>query len=267
MKFSIVIPSFNDVRVIRTIKSILWLNYPRELIELIVVDGGSNSKEMVKEFPLVQSMVDIFVSEKDKGIFDGLNKGVDLSTGDVIFMIGSDDFFIDKDALSSVANIFSKKTADIVSCEMFYIRDNLSIQRHWMLPAKQTKYSKIIQLPHFSTFFLKSAVTNIVFNIENRISADAEYFIDIFNKKNIRIEFINKPMICMTLGGQSSKNNLNIIKGNWQLLRNIKLPYIGVFAYLIIKIFNKINHTLAPVLYKNKYFEISNDIKNKVEKF
>ena len=94
MDISIIIPSFNDSRIIRTVKSILSQNFPRDSYEIIIVDGGSPLDTFGVTLEYLKDECDVVICEKDEGIFDGLNKGVGLANGNLVFMIGSDDFLI-----------------------------------------------------------------------------------------------------------------------------------------------------------------------------
>ena len=91
IKISIIILSFNDIRVLEAIKSVQAFNDNNE-VAIIVIDGGSED-ELVKEINSMLSKEDLLISEKDNGIFDGLNKGLNYSKGDYIGWLGSDDFF------------------------------------------------------------------------------------------------------------------------------------------------------------------------------
>ena len=95
--FSIVIPSFNDLRIIETISSINQQNYPRNKIEIIISDGGSDEK-IIDEIKSSITENDNLLIEKDEGIFDGINKGLQKSKNEIIFALGSDDRFCSKNA-------------------------------------------------------------------------------------------------------------------------------------------------------------------------
>ena len=93
-KISIIIPSFNDARIERTVKSVLHQKFNRKDMQIIILDGGSDKNEFATILNFLEKECDILISEPDNGIFDGLNKGLDLANGELIFMIGSDDYLI-----------------------------------------------------------------------------------------------------------------------------------------------------------------------------
>jgi glycosyltransferase involved in cell wall biosynthesis len=104
LKISVITVCFNSEKTIRdTIESVLAQDYPS--IEYIIVDGGSNDDtlEVIREYP---TCVDTVISESDKGIYDAMNKGIQLATGDVIGILNSDDFFENSCVISDVINQF-----------------------------------------------------------------------------------------------------------------------------------------------------------------
>ena len=108
MKISIITVCFNSERTINeTIKSVLNQTYDN--IEYIIVDGGSKDKtlEIIKENEDKFNGKLIWKSEKDKGLYDAMNKGIKMSTGDVIGFINSDDLFCDNEALEKIMDIFN----------------------------------------------------------------------------------------------------------------------------------------------------------------
>ena len=100
IQISIIIPSYNDKRIVRTVKSILSQNFDRDKYEIIVMDGGSDKIFFEDTLEYLRDKCNLVIHEKDNGIFDALNKGIDLANGDLIFMIGSDDFLISNDVFS-----------------------------------------------------------------------------------------------------------------------------------------------------------------------
>lgn len=105
MKISIITPCFNSASTIRdTIESVLSQNYQN--VEYVVIDGGSKDEtpKIVAEYG---HKITKFVSEKDNGIYDAMNKGIKMATGDIVGILNSDDFYISEDILSSVASAFN----------------------------------------------------------------------------------------------------------------------------------------------------------------
>ena len=249
MKISVVIPSFNDTRIIRTVKSILIQDFLRDDFEIIIVDGGSQKKDFQDCLKFLHENADIVISEKDRGIFDGLNKGINIAQGELIFMIGSDDYLIDTNAFNLAYSNY-KKNIDLIIFELFYVDKNNSIERYWNLP-KMKKIPQHFQIPHFSTFVSKKLIGNTRFNLDAYISADFSFFKELI-QKDFKSVIINYPICCMTSGGQSSKNLINILKGNLQSLKVFNYNFYHILRFIFHKIHRKIIHYNLLFFYKNK---------------
>jgi glycosyltransferase involved in cell wall biosynthesis len=118
MKVSIITVSFNsDKTITDTIQSVLSQDYKN--IEYIIVDGLSkdNTINIVKSFG---DKITKFVSEKDKGLYDAMNKGIDLASGDIIGFLNSDDFYANGQVISEIVKTFQKET-DAVYADLVYV--------------------------------------------------------------------------------------------------------------------------------------------------
>jgi glycosyltransferase involved in cell wall biosynthesis len=131
MKISIITVSYNSAKTIRdTLQSVSEQSYPD--IEYIIVDGNSKdaTAEIVRSFG---STVSTFISEPDKGLYDAMNKGIKLASGDVVGILNSDDLYADAGVLKDVMTLF---TADIdaVYADLVYVKaDDISqVTRKWV---------------------------------------------------------------------------------------------------------------------------------------
>ena len=119
LKVSIITSVYNNEATIEdAIKSVLSQNYNN--IEYIVVDGASKdgTVTIIKKY---EDKISTFVSEKDKGIYDGLNKGVSLATGDIIGFLHSDDIYADENIISEVVEAFEKNKTDSIYGDLVYV--------------------------------------------------------------------------------------------------------------------------------------------------
>ena len=201
MKISIITANYNGSRtLVRTIESILNQNYKN--VEYIIIDGKStdNSIEIIKSYEekFKQKNYDYkWISEKDSGIFNAMNKGIKLSTGDIIGIIGSDDWLEDG-------------TFDLVAKE-FKKDKNLQMVYGILRTIKNGKYEKIIGDYHsfgkgqHPTVFLKKEVYEKYgyFNEKYRIAADSDLLLRLKNKK-IKYKFIEKILTNFSLEGVSN---------------------------------------------------------------
>lgn len=125
MKITIVTATWNSGATLRhTMRSVLSQSYPN--IEHIIVDGGStdDTMEIVHELePDYQGRLR-YISEKDKGIYDAMNKGIAMATGDIVGILNSDDFYTGDSVLSTVVSAFENGNIDAVYGDIHYVKDN-----------------------------------------------------------------------------------------------------------------------------------------------
>ena len=203
-------------------------------LEYIIIDGGStdNTIARIKSRPGIS----IFISEKDNGIYDAMNKGVLAATGDVIGILNSDDLYIDNYVLSSVMREFSHKIkVDIVYGNLFYVRkDNVNrVQRKWKSLPYYPSYFEHGNVPAHPTLFLKRRVYEEagLFNLDFKLAADYEFMLRIFKKHNYKSIYINKEIIKMRLGGATNRSISNVYKQNMEILKawkhnQLKAPFL-----------------------------------------
>ena len=212
MKISIVVPVFNDVRVGRSLESILSQQHGHEL-ELIVVDSGSTdgTLEVLERY---RNKISVLISEPDRGIFDGINKGIRLATGDIIGILGADDYYSDRSVLSDVADAIKATGADGCYGDMVYVDDNGNTVRYWKAgPDFRFKWYLGWQPPHFTVFFQSSVYDSLgLYDLDFPISADYEFLMRVMFINRNRLEYTDRVLLKMTLGGNSNRSIGNIIK-------------------------------------------------------
>ena len=244
MKISIITPTYNSAKTIaRTIESVISQNYSD--LEYIIIDGLSsdNTKDIVSNY---QSKIDIkFISEKDNGIYDAMNKGINLATGEIIGILNSDDFFDNNKALSTIAENFSDSKVEAVYGDIKYFSNDANkIKRYWK--AGEYKESKLDNgwiIPHPALFIRKSVYDKCgLFNTNLKIAADYEFILRLLKINQINIKYIPETFVRMYNGGTSGNNLKQRIKG-WQELKKAwkmnKLPPPRFF--IIRRIISKIN--------------------------
>ena len=121
MKFSVVIPSFNDHRILRTLDSIIKQDYKSDKIEIIVVDNNSK-KKILDAIKKKLRKTDQIIVERDKGIFFAINKGINKSSNNYIYTIGTDDYINNKIFFKKLSNQIIKSKPDIIFfwCKLHY---------------------------------------------------------------------------------------------------------------------------------------------------
>lgn len=221
MKVSIVTVVYNCADTIEgCIKSVLNQDYPD--VEYIVVDGASKdgTVDIVKKY---EPQLAQFISEKDKGIYDAMNKGVRMATGDIVGILNADDFFYSDDTISKIAAAFKKdprmeaSIADIV----FVNETNDRVLRHY--PAKKWRPSKFAwgyMPPHPSFFCKKEKFEELgYYKTDYKIAADYELLIRFLLVNKVHYKYLPIVTTRMRMGGVSTKNLNSIITLNKEIKR------------------------------------------------
>lgn len=229
MKVSIITVVYNAASTIEdTITSVLNQSYPN--IEYIIVDGQSNdgSIDIIKKY---SNKISKFKSEKDEGIYDAMNKGIAMATGDVIGILNADDVYEHSDVIKNIVDKFQEKNPDAVYADLKYVmKDDLNkVIRYW----KSGKYrdGKFLYgwMPPHPTFFVKKDTYNKLglYRTDLKSASDYELMLRFIHVNKINIDYLPEVIIRMREGGVSNhsiKNRLNANKEDrkaWEL-NNIK---------------------------------------------
>jgi len=217
-KISIITVSFNSQSTIKhTIQSVASQDYQNK--EYILIDGASTDWTL-DIISFLKDKINYFVSEKDNGIYNAMNKGIKASSGDIIGILNSDDFYSNNEVLSKVANIFKETDCDCLYGDLVYVDkgDARNIVRYW----KSGEFSKRKlrmgwMLPH-PTFFVKKEIYEKygLYNIKLKTAADYEMILRLLHNDSIKVEYLPEILIKMRIGGESNSSFLNRLKGNYE---------------------------------------------------
>lgn len=246
MKISIITPTYNSQETISdTLDSIRGQDYKN--IEHIIVDGLSFDATL-KILSKYKEDNDIkIISEKDSGIYDAMNKGITLSSGDVIGILNSDDLYNSKDVLTKVLNIFkSDENIDAVYGDLIYVdRDNIDkVVRTWRSGKyRESKLDWGWTIPHPSLFIRKRVYNNLdhIFNTKLSLAADYELILRLLKLEKIKLEYLPEVLVKMREGGSSAASLSSRVKGwkelhlSWRL-NGLKLPFLFIPRRLLSKI-------------------------------
>lgn len=248
LKISIITVSYNSGKTIQTaIESVLSQDYPQ--IEYIVVDGHStdNTVEVIKSY---STKIDKWISEPDQGIYDAMNKAIQLATGEVVGILNSDDFYYDSTIISTVMEVFKTQTIDAVFGDLVFVdANNLSkIVRKYSSKGWTPRKFAYGFMPAHPTFFVKRSLYNEVglFKTNYPIGSDYELLIRFLYKHKIKYQYINKVMVNMRKGGASTSG----LKSNFILNRDIlnacrengiRTNYLKIYSKYFFKVFELIN--------------------------
>ena len=241
MKISLVTVVYNAQDTIaRCIESVVGQNYPD--IEHIIIDGGStdNTLQIIDRY---RSAVSLIISEPDQGIYDAMNKGIKLATGQVVGTLNADDMLASSEVLSAVAQAFVQQDLGIVYGNLNVINLQGNITRKWASKQCVIKSFNWGFMPPHPTFYCKRELFGKLgfYSLEYGSAADYELMVRFMYRYRVSCYFLNKVLVNMLAGGVSNnslKNRLNAWKFDLKAMRNngLKLP---VFA-LVLKPLRKV---------------------------
>ena len=219
MKVSIVTPVFNDVRVGRALDSILSQRHRHEL-ELVVVDAGS-SDGTLDVLERYRKRVAVLISEPDQGIYDGMNKGVGMTTGDVVGILNADDQYCDPLVIRDVAEAFEQEDVDACYGDLEYRNREGKLVRYWKSSEHRRTKWHLGWMPPHPTFFVRRRVyeRHGGFDLRYPIAADYELMLRLLLKHKTSVKYLRRPVVNMAPGGTSNASPGNILKANLEVAR------------------------------------------------
>ena len=220
MKISVITVSLNNSSTISdTIDSVLNQNYKD--FEHLVIDGKSTDGTLNILQNSMHSRLSVS-SEIDGGIYDAMNKGLELSNGEIIGFLNADDFYPSSLVLSKVVKVFEDKKIDACYGDLCYVRKNniKQIVRYWKSSAlSDGAFVKGWSPPHPTFFVRKSIYQNFGgFNLDYKIAADLELMMRFLVKHKISAKYIPEVLVHMRMGGTTNKSLGNILRQNKEIL-------------------------------------------------
>ncbi|MDD7986919.1 glycosyltransferase family 2 protein [Lentisphaera marina] len=250
MKISIVTICYNNAKEMKSaMDSILGQTYKD--IEYIIVDGASTdgTQELVQSYG---DRVSQFVSEPDKGLYDALNKGFRMATGDFIGLMHSDDIFAHSQVLENISELLKKTNADALYGDLQYVdKDDVDIvKRQWMSGDYDKSKLKKGWMPPHPTLYLRREIYEEVklpngeyFDTSLKIAADYDFMMRILNKYDIKPVYLAEVTVKMRVGGASNRNLKALIRKSKEdmlvMRRNGLNPWTTLF-WKNIKIFKQV---------------------------
>lgn len=227
MIISIITASYNSSATIRdTIESVLRQSYTD--FEYIIKDGGSkdDTLEIVQEYaPLFGDRLKV-ISEPDGGIYDAMNKGLEATTGDVVGILNSDDFYTSDDVLEKIAEAFDTNDIEAVYGDVHYVNDDdLKKQVRYYSSARFKRWQmRFGMMPAHPSFYCKRSVYEKygTFDTSFKIAADFENLLRLIFLGKIKTYYINKDFVTMRTGGASTaglKSRVVIMKEHLRALK------------------------------------------------
>lgn len=234
MIISIITPTKNACHTIRdTLNSVANQDYP--YCEHIIIDGISEDNTVAVASGY--SHVSKIISEPDKGIFDAINKGIHLATGDIIGILNADDYYPDSSILSKVASIFHN-----TGIESLYGNLLITTTNHPYLPVRYWRGGTFHPnklyfgwMPPHPTLFLQKKVYEKagLFNVNMLISADYEMMLRLFLKNGISSSYLNQTLVIMRAGGISNASFRNRLIAHREDYQAWKLNHLKPYFFTL----------------------------------
>ncbi|WP_295201088.1 glycosyltransferase family 2 protein [uncultured Chryseobacterium sp.] len=253
MKISIITACYNREKTISTtIECVVNQNYNN--IEYLIIDGNSKDSS-INIINRYKSKVDYIISENDTGIYNAINKGIVKSTGDIIGLLHSDDFFYSNGTISQIANVFKETNADIVYANGMYVEESNvdKIKRIYKSKPFRSYYLYFGWTPLHTTIFVRKEVFEKygLYREDFNIASDYEISLRWFRNKNLKKVFLDQWVVKMRLGGKSTDMKQQKLKSSEDLKIINQYNLLGHFT-LFLKIFRKIPQYILPKLVKYK---------------
>lgn len=242
MKLTLITVTCNSAETLKETINSVREQQVKEL-EYIVVDGGSTD-ETVKLLLENNDVVTKWISEPDKGIYDAMNKGLKMASGEVIGFLHADDRFAESDILKDIIKNFDNTDIDLLYGNLEYISTTnpRKVLRYWNtggFSVSKLKYGWMP--PHPTVYFKRDYIEKIgSFNSLFVISADYDWMLRCLIQPGLKVYYLQRVMVQMRVGGVSNKNISNIIKKSIEDYRVLQYNHIGGVFTLVLKNFRKI---------------------------
>lgn len=245
MKISIITVTWNSDKTLRdTIESALRQSYKD--IEYIIIDGGSKDKtvDIIKEYePLFKGRLK-WISEKDNGIYDAMNKGIKMATGNVVGILNSDDFFTSDDVIEKIVEGFNENLDAVYGDIHFVNPDNLQkCVRYYSSKIFKRSLMRMGFIPAHPSFYCRKECFDKFgyYKTDYKIGADFDLLLRFIYLNRIRIKYLPIDMVTMRTGGASTNGLKSRIVGMNEYLRSFKENGIKTNRFILsLKYFYKI---------------------------
>lgn len=228
MKISLITATFNSAQTISDcMESVLRQNYDN--YEYLIIDGGSkdNTIEIIQQYEKKFAGKLKWISERDNGIYDAMNKGIKMSTGDVVGILNSDDFFTSNDIFRTIDQEFAKHPVDSIYGDIHFVKaDNLNkCIRYYSSKMFSPFWLRFGFMPAHPSFYCKRDIFERygLYRLDFKIGADYEMMVRLFKKNKISSRYIPKDFVTMRTGGASTngiKSRLILIKEDVKACRS-----------------------------------------------
>jgi glycosyltransferase len=223
--------------------SVARQNYSNK--EHVIVDGASTDGTI----EIINNYIDNiarFRSESDNGIYDALNKGIELATGEVVGFLHADDFYASDSVLSKIAKAFEDPTVCAVYGDLHYVsqQDTSRVIRRWRSKSYNSNSLSWGWMPAHPTLYVRRDWYSKIggFDVSYRIAGDYLTILKLFTQPNFKTVYIPEVLVKMRLGGTSNKSLITIFnksKEDWRALRSCGFSVTNALRAIMWKNFSK----------------------------
>ncbi|MDQ6723052.1 MAG: glycosyltransferase [Thermoproteota archaeon] len=254
MNVTIITVTYNSAKYLEEcIRSIVDQSHRN--IEHIIVDGGSTDETLsiIKKY---EQHISKWVSEKDNGMYDAINKGMKMATGDVIGLLNSDDILASKDVISSIVQAFKAHKVNCVYGDLTYVdqKDTEKVLRFWKGGNYNRQRFLYGWMPAHPTFYIRREIVNELGGYESHYftAADYEFMTRYLYRHRVSAFYLPKLIVKMRIGGASNSSLARRLKANrrdYLAMRKNQIPFPFIASVLkpLIKL-HQYYYTLAHKL-------------------
>lgn len=243
MKVTIITVTYNAAKFLRScIDSVMSQNYSD--IEHIVVDGGSTdgTVDIIRSY---EAHISQWISEKDRGMYDGINKGMKMATGDIIGILNSDDMLASPDVITEIVACFKQHRVDSLYGDLVYVdqMNTRKVIRYWKGFSYKRYRFTYGWMPAHPTFYFRRDLLEHLGGYESHYftAADYEFMARYLYKYRISAVYLPRLIVKMRVGGQSNRNLMSRLRANRRdylaMKRNqIPFPHVASILKPLIKL-------------------------------
>lgn len=251
MKISIITITYNSAKTLKdTLKSVLKQTYSN--LEYIIVDGASkdNTLSVIKKYePLFNGRIK-WISEPDKGLYDAMNKGINMATGELVGILNSDDYFTSNDIIQKIAEVFQQDTLiDAVYGDVHFVHPNdlNKCVRYYSSKVFKRNLMRMGFMPAHPSFYIRRECFEKygLYKTDYKVAADFEFLLRVIYNAKIKTKYLPIDMVTMRTGGASTsgfESHKQIMKEHLRAFRENGI-YTNV-GLLSLRYFYKIGEIL-----------------------
>lgn len=237
MKVSLITVTYNSGSYLEDcIRSVIRQQFAD--IEHIIVDGGSSDTtlDIIRRYA---PHISRWVSEKDKGMYDAINKGIQMATGDIVGILNSDDILASEDVVNSIVSCFNQHKLDAVYGDLVYVNKSNTdkVVRFWKGHAYSRLNFKYGWMPAHPTFYLRRELIDEIGGYQSHYftAADYEFMSRYMYSYRISARYLPKLIVKMRVGGQSNislRSRLRANRRDYLAMKKNKIPFPFIVSLL-----------------------------------